>query len=476
MRCRSCRQDNPVGARFCVACGTRLAIVCAACGVELPEGARFCPACGGAVEPTRPTVAPAHAPDAYTPRHLAERILTSRAGARGRAQAGDRPVLRRGAAPPRSPSGWAPSAMHDAPQPLLRAGRWPRSTATRAPSTSSSATASWRSSARRWRTRITRAAPRWPRSASRRGGRAARWCSSSGARCRSACAWGSHRARRRRRHRRQPADGLHRRRRHHASGGPAAAERRPGTILVSEATARLIEGHVALEPSATLDVRGLSGPVSGVPAHRSAAAVGAGAARGAAACGAASSGASARRPPCASCIGEVERGSRPRGGSGRRARGGQVASAPGVRGGRRRAARTWLEGRCLSYGSAIPYLPILDLVRGVCGIADDRSARARRREGPRHAARRSGSTRSSAPRSCSAARARRSPTSTRRARWAARSLAARTLDTLRQVWLREQPSASARPRRRGRALDRPRLRGVPGGPRRGPGPGAACCW
>ena len=29
-----------------------------------------------------------------------------------------------------------------------------------------------------------------------------------------------------------------------------------------------------------------------------------------------------------------------------------------------------LEGRCLSYGAAIPYLPIVDLVRGFCGIAD----------------------------------------------------------------------------------------------------------
>src|SRR4029453_10835675 len=83
MRCRSCRHDNPVGARFCVACGIRLAIACAACGVELPDGARFCPACGGATEATRPTVAPAQAPDVYTPRHLAERILTSRAALQG---------------------------------------------------------------------------------------------------------------------------------------------------------------------------------------------------------------------------------------------------------------------------------------------------------------------------------------------------------------------------------------------------------
>src|SRR5206468_10893354 len=31
---------------------------------------------------------------------------------------------------------------------------------------------------------------------------------------------------------------------------------------------------------------------------------------------------------------------------------------------------TYLEGRCLSYGSSIPFLPILDLVRANCGIQD----------------------------------------------------------------------------------------------------------
>ncbi len=31
---------------------------------------------------------------------------------------------------------------------------------------------------------------------------------------------------------------------------------------------------------------------------------------------------------------------------------------------------TWLEGRCLSYGSSIPYQLVLDLLRGNCGIGD----------------------------------------------------------------------------------------------------------
>jgi class 3 adenylate cyclase len=37
---------------------------------------------------------------------------------------------------------------------------------------------------------------------------------------------------------------------------------------------------------------------------------------------------------------------------------------------------TYLEGRCLSYGSAIPYLPVLDLVRDLCGITEAESVEA----------------------------------------------------------------------------------------------------
>jgi class 3 adenylate cyclase len=83
MRCGSCQQDHPAGARFCSACGTRLAAACAACGVDLPEGARFCPACGRALEPLPGPPAAGRAPETYTPRHLAERILTSRAALQG---------------------------------------------------------------------------------------------------------------------------------------------------------------------------------------------------------------------------------------------------------------------------------------------------------------------------------------------------------------------------------------------------------
>jgi class 3 adenylate cyclase/predicted ATPase len=78
MTCPRCRQDNPVSARFCLACGARLASTCAGCGAELASGARFCVQCGQAVGGSPPGTAQFVAPQAYTPRHLAEKILTSR--------------------------------------------------------------------------------------------------------------------------------------------------------------------------------------------------------------------------------------------------------------------------------------------------------------------------------------------------------------------------------------------------------------
>src|SRR5574341_21642 len=54
-------------------------MTCFRCGQANPEGARFCNACG-----TRLDLAPAaSAPKAYTPPHLAEKILTSKAALEG---------------------------------------------------------------------------------------------------------------------------------------------------------------------------------------------------------------------------------------------------------------------------------------------------------------------------------------------------------------------------------------------------------
>jgi class 3 adenylate cyclase/tetratricopeptide (TPR) repeat protein len=79
VRCPRCQQDNPAGAKFCNACGARLESACAACGHVNVPGSRFCNECGQPL--TAEAVPPGSrfaSPQAYTPRHLAEKILTSR--------------------------------------------------------------------------------------------------------------------------------------------------------------------------------------------------------------------------------------------------------------------------------------------------------------------------------------------------------------------------------------------------------------
>jgi len=83
MKCSRCQEPNPPQARFCSDCGAKLVAICPACGVDLPDGSRFCFACGLRIAPPSADATPARPPAAYTPKHLAERILTSRAALEG---------------------------------------------------------------------------------------------------------------------------------------------------------------------------------------------------------------------------------------------------------------------------------------------------------------------------------------------------------------------------------------------------------
>jgi hypothetical protein len=83
MQCSQCHQENPPQAKFCLACGVRLTLACSACGTELPAGARFCLACGQPVQAPDTVQSRSTAPAAYTPKHLAEKILTSRSALEG---------------------------------------------------------------------------------------------------------------------------------------------------------------------------------------------------------------------------------------------------------------------------------------------------------------------------------------------------------------------------------------------------------
>jgi hypothetical protein len=76
MQCPRCQRGNPAGRKFCGDCGASLGSSCPNCGVISPAGQKFCGECGVGLCPVG--VPKPAAPDTYTPRHLAERSLTSR--------------------------------------------------------------------------------------------------------------------------------------------------------------------------------------------------------------------------------------------------------------------------------------------------------------------------------------------------------------------------------------------------------------
>lgn len=104
MRCAQCQFDNPAGMKFCGECGGKLASICSQCGTESPPGMKFCGECGNplgakpaapasppaasppAPEPAAPAPSPANSAPAarsYTPSHLAEKILQSKGAIEG---------------------------------------------------------------------------------------------------------------------------------------------------------------------------------------------------------------------------------------------------------------------------------------------------------------------------------------------------------------------------------------------------------
>ena len=80
MKCPRCQHENPQGAHFCEDCAAPLARSCTNCGTALSAAAKFCHACA---HPAPGLGTPSRSPDAYTPKHLAEKILTSKAALEG---------------------------------------------------------------------------------------------------------------------------------------------------------------------------------------------------------------------------------------------------------------------------------------------------------------------------------------------------------------------------------------------------------
>jgi class 3 adenylate cyclase/tetratricopeptide (TPR) repeat protein len=94
VQCLECKHENREQARFCEECGAALPIACEACGRVNRPLAKFCDECGAAFSGRQDVAGPpagqdtrgldeAQTQQTYTPRYLAEKILTTRSALEG---------------------------------------------------------------------------------------------------------------------------------------------------------------------------------------------------------------------------------------------------------------------------------------------------------------------------------------------------------------------------------------------------------
>lgn len=80
MKCASCGAPGRPGLKFCEEYGTRFGAACPSCGARVTPDKKFCGECGTRLATGEPESRATRyaAPSAYTPAHLAERILKDR--------------------------------------------------------------------------------------------------------------------------------------------------------------------------------------------------------------------------------------------------------------------------------------------------------------------------------------------------------------------------------------------------------------
>ena len=84
MQCPKCQFENREGAKFCKECGSKLELICPDCGSSSTPDSKFCDNCGyDLVKPVSVPPVDYSKPHSYTPKFLADKILTSRSSIEG---------------------------------------------------------------------------------------------------------------------------------------------------------------------------------------------------------------------------------------------------------------------------------------------------------------------------------------------------------------------------------------------------------
>ncbi len=83
-KCLKCGFENREGAKFCKKCGDKLELRCPSCGYSCQPDSAFCDECGHRLAgPDKPATIDYSVPQSYTPKHLADKILTTRTSIEG---------------------------------------------------------------------------------------------------------------------------------------------------------------------------------------------------------------------------------------------------------------------------------------------------------------------------------------------------------------------------------------------------------